>query len=365
MIETKTPRVASTARIPGIKGSNETRAQMAYAKNEAFFEEISDIYVKNNEITLDEAAAAIKKHYPSNIQFAIGPKTSNRYEGVLRTSIINNVASSYTMEVPIIERNGKKVINTLNPVDLLCHEARHFFDNIMNSKFTARRNITKLDKKLSGFKERSKEYQKFYDNYLYPYGLGERSLAINQLSSKDKAENHIPELKKKIMEIFNKPQVTTEEKIEILQDWRHGLKTERNAYEDGANFQHKTEIKKQIKETKENTTIKAALGMTAEEFRAKLLEIKARELKENKYKNDDFGFLNDRIKLLEELLKEEIQKARKGNTDKVQKETKKVDKIAKTIVIGAIAATLAGCVYYIVKDKQKEKSTSKAYQTRA
>jgi len=105
---------------------------------------------------------------------------------------------------------------------------RHIFDFITQPKMPARDNTRCLAGRLKNYGNyvEMKHYE-FYDEVLY------------QKKSCKNSNEEIQFISEEIKKHFKKLNSPSEEKIEILQKWRSAMKTEINAYEDEADFIHK------------------------------------------------------------------------------------------------------------------------------
>jgi len=265
-------RVASSAKLKGIKGSETQRNQLAEELNNKLFKIIDNVFEqkgkkrvkwKNPQIEKKELLDCIKKVIPEvkiNIKYEKDPMYAAFIENILDRTQKTVVGFTVGLRGPV-----KKGQTTY----YLRHEMRHIFDNVTQPKIAARNNTGILIGRLKNYdKNIDWKHFEFYANDLY------------QKVQNNDIKNEFNLITKKTNKYFKELNTTSEEKIEVLQRWRHGLKTELNAYTDEANYFNKKNPKKHRKE--------------------------------------DAGayFFEQKIKLLEQMLKDEINAVRKLSAEK-------------------------------------------------
>lgn len=253
------PRIGPTVSLPGIKGNQEQRTQMAKSLNDKLFGLINDTYEQKKQagkkpfIGKKELLTIIKKVIP-NVEITMGRVEDPRCAGSVEPMLDIN---SKTYESLLLKMN--RGIKKGNNEDTLKHEMRHVFDYLTQPKIFARYNTVALIGRMKNFTaDTNFDHFLFYNSVLY----GPKTHKIDK--------NEIKFLTKKINEHFKELETPADEKIEILQCWRGLLKTESNAYGEEAEFV-----------CKENP---------------------------EQYLKDNWGdfFFEPKIKLLEKMLKEEI-----------------------------------------------------------
>jgi len=264
-------RVASSARLPGIKGTERQRNQLAYDLNNKLFVLINDIFeskIKMNQkpaLEKNELQDCIKQIIP-NIKVKVKYKKMADCIGFLEPlADKSKKVAGYCLNL------NEKLEKGIND-DTLRHEARHLFDFVTQPKTIARTNTQSLTGRLENYTEKiDMKHFDFYSDKLY----------TDKVFKNDEKELEI--LTKKIKKYFNKSKTTSDEKIEILQNWRGGLISEIAAYTDEAIYMNK-------------------------ENPGKILDQTLKEL-----------FLEPKLKLIEQILKDEIIAVRKISAEKFGK----------------------------------------------
>lgn len=260
------PRVASSARLSGIKGSEKQREQLALEMNNKLFEFVHEIFdqkVKEGKkpaIYKRDLLKCIKKIAP-DVDIKVIYEKKDDCNGSL-ANVFDNANNTIKGFVLAIRGAVKKDENE----HTLRHEMRHFFDCITQPKFTARDNTQTLLGRLENYTEiKDTKHYNFYDSVLYNYKKFQNDETENKYIT-GRIENH-----------FEKNETTPDEKIEILQNWRHSLKAEVNAFSDG------------VKAIKDISNPQAAARKILNQF-----------------------FFVPKIEIVEEMLKNEINSVRKA-----------------------------------------------------
>lgn len=220
-----TQRVSPSAKISGLKGTEGQRETLALELNDKFFESVHSLFDK--KISEKKKPTLLKNEILKLLkELAPGVKVEVKYEkeqgfcGGLET---------------LIDSSGKKIggflltlekaINKGADEATLRHELTHFFEYITQPKTIARSNTDCLVGRIENYtKKRDLKHFNFYEKVLY---------------TPKKCKNDEKEIKRiteRINKYFQKNEVSGEEKIEILQNWRSGLKSELKAYTDEAKY---------------------------------------------------------------------------------------------------------------------------------
>jgi hypothetical protein len=216
-------RVASSAKMLGIKGSATQRAQLAGELNDKLFRIIGDEFVrkmaksKKAKLSKEELARCINKIVPG-VKVVIKSEKNPRCLGSLDQILSRKKVTGYILRLNDDVKKGENE-------SILRHEMRHLLDYATQPKLSARSNIGAIIKKLgNGSDSRMVRHWDFYSDTLYEKKVYEDN------------QKELSELVKKVNFHFKALRTPAEEKIEILQNWRNGLKTESNAYADEARF---------------------------------------------------------------------------------------------------------------------------------
>jgi hypothetical protein len=261
-------RFDSSLRFPGVKGTEQQRSKLACELNDKLFKLIHDIFnqkIKMNKrptVNKVEIKQCIKEVVPTAKIDVIYDKCQDSagYVGTMEETATKKIAGF------VLGLRGSIKQRDADGVMTLRHEMKHFFDYITQPKSIARDNTTYLIGKLENFTEKKNDkHLTFYDNVLYH---------PKKYKNDEKEMNY---LKGRLGKYFDKNPTPPAEKIEILQNWRGGLKAERDAYAD-----------EQVCISSDKEIVEAAVKEAKEYF-----------------------FFEPKIKLVEQMLKEEISAVRK------------------------------------------------------
>lgn len=220
-------KVAPTAILKGTSGSCEKRTEIAAAKTQMVFEEIQDIFIRQKApVTRETLHEIIKKHAP-NVKFNLMHYKDSPNAGEVETVYKNNIVKSFDIKVPMLEHKGRMVIGA-DKTEVLMHEIRHFFDYITQPKLSAKSNHQALFDLDAGYAIRNSIYDDFYEQKLY---IKEKASEKGFLGLFKGKEDKQAKLEKEFKKLFeNTPK---SEQILLLQEFRNGLMTEKNAYRQG------------------------------------------------------------------------------------------------------------------------------------
>lgn len=282
-------RVAKSAKLSGVKGSLKQRAKLAASLNARFYGMVCDAFEQRGEVTKEEVGKFLRELCPGvRLKITKNANKNNFGSLVQIKDSAKGKIKEFIFRLPLSKSKSKKLI--LQNFGNLFHEARHLFDNITNPRSMAWNNIYQpLD-----------IYENCYTNVLYnnELGLHQRvEMATNPSAAIHKRKAAI---KKAILETLDEYKPTSKEKIEILEEWRNRLETEINAHTDGITYKHKfdeghpEQTQKQSRFEKKQTTEDAI----------------------NSNNNTQY-FFRGKIEVIEELLAEELTKARNDHRTKL------------------------------------------------
>lgn len=301
MIKKFTARVLDTASIEGLKGNPLQRAKLAAAKNAQLYARIEDDFLKNGGVTPEQVTAILHELAP-RVKVEIVEHTRLKSSGNISLKNSNGNIDGFKLSLPMIKPSEQMLIQDSST---LFHEVRHFFDLIINPKFTARHIQFSL---FDILKKRS--YSKFYESTLYTINKNK----FHQLDRQQKKDF----IKAKISKIFKYPKISSREKIAKLQEWRNNLKTEKNAYIDGITYGKKLALAKDMQSGVKSWDY--VNGMSDSENLDLLRESSAiATLWQVRHATDNIYFFDGKIEVIEEMLKEEIVKARRCNAIRFRK----------------------------------------------
>ena len=290
-------RVASSARA-SFKGSDAQRLEMSNKVLGDFYNNTKDVFIKNSEISQEQLEKELKKSFPG-INLKCTPKDKSLGTASLQPFYDESKKTiiGYDMQLPFYAKSGKLFFKEQD-AEHLYHETSHLGDYVYTPKSVAKFNTNRLNEKFPGFDKRVGDYEDFYSSKLYAEdSVGK--LEVNGVKGLTKKEKY----KKDIMELFNKPAISSEEKIEVLQDWRHSLQTELSAFPNGFKYDNKLAIEKAVKKYN---------GI--ENLPKDFISLKTKEME--KYTdltiNKDYSFA-DKKEVVEEILKNEIAKVRENS----------------------------------------------------
>ena len=269
-------RLAPSAILRGVKGTEQQRTELAQELNNKLFKLIDDVFEqkikmgKKPKLDIKELLSCIKQVVP-NIKIKISEKL-NRDEAGTVENIFDKTKKTIVGFRLSLGGNLEQGVNENN----LRHEMRHDFDSITQPKINARFNTANLIGRLPNYTDYiDDKHYNFFDRVLY------------QEKNYEDSQRELEYLTKKIKKHFKKLETPPEEKIEMLQTWRHSLKSEMNAYKDESEF--------------------ACNGGNVEEY----MEVEIGDY-----------FFEPKIKLIEKMLKDEIASVRKISAEKYGKKSK-------------------------------------------
>jgi hypothetical protein len=228
-------KVESTAKLMGCSGSEAARTKTADDLCSKFSQKIRDTFElqeKKGEPTAlsQENLQSYFKELAPNVDLNVVAITQrNGYSGSVVPLLTETGESvrGYSLEIPFDYGSYIKKEDA-SKLDILSHEARHFFNFITEPKYRARAI-------LNDFPEGKKSAAwNFYEKVLY----NEETNALPGRDFVTRLRAHLVEDKKarldgvkaKMNAFFVKNSCSADEQIQLLQKWRYGLKTEIAAY---------------------------------------------------------------------------------------------------------------------------------------
>lgn len=293
------PKVLPCEQLTNLKGSPLVRDAKAAKLGGEFRKWTFDVLrtkQKENkplELTLDEIKNFYKQKFP-DINLEIGRNDDKSCGGSVRTMFDKkNNSCEFVMKLNFSNNKDGLPVMKKDDVYILFHEDRHFADNILNPKIVARPAFICFaigDNKY-------KDIYKFYKKNLY--------------CTKYYMENKIP-IDEAITDFFEKQKLSSEEKINVLQDWRYHIKTEINA-----------------NENEHILSYKLAVDLRKEKAKIKILNDLRNKIS-SYYINFKINFIiNDlllypaKLKLLESMLAQEIKDHRVKHSESLRAKSSK------------------------------------------
>lgn len=223
-------KIANTARLSGVSGSEAQRKKLADDLCAKFSEFINDTFEKKENagkkavVTKRELKKFLKQLAP-NINVKI--KKSENEDGSLQYiyNLGRKTVKGFYIKFPFKKFNEVIKKDDYLNIAVLSHELRHFFTHITEPKYTINSAINKLSTR--------KDFLQlgFYEEFLYGDELqGLSEIHIKALKDNNKKRHFF--MQKYIEHFFQTNNFKPTQKIETLQSWRHRLKDERIAYKD-------------------------------------------------------------------------------------------------------------------------------------
>lgn len=238
LVDSIAKRVASSAKLQCC-GSAKIRQELSAQKTAEFFNLFEQDFFINGGITKTQIKEALQKLCPG-LSVNIRANYRAGCNGAVGKEFSERTVVGYNLKLPFsdyqIDFLPKEEIKTF------MHEIRHLMDYAYNPKYIARANTMSAFDKFQGYASRSSKYSNFYENNIY---VRDFDGMLN--STKELRTNNF---KNKLHDVFADTNITSSEKIEMLQEWRHRIKTEINAFSDGIEYSEKYNIKREIDELK-------------------------------------------------------------------------------------------------------------------
>lgn len=308
-------RFAKTAILPNISGSFSKREALIASYQSQFYAKLQESFSKDSFISRENFQKIYKELVPPlDIKFNFDARIIyDSLHGDL-THILDDKEQrliSYELGIPFYHKEGlhKKDYDSLI---IAAHETSHLFRAAIQPKHIG------LAQKLSLPDKKFKSQMYFCTHYLYAdtprvYCCDSFGLSIKgylAMSSK-KIRTHF--IKQDITKFFKGYNFSPKEKIAALKYWRFMLLDEKNAYKENIKslsmFKYNTqnlkiEVEKNKKEEKKNASAR---------FKALKLSLYQNILKIRKAIDDKAFRYDEKIQLLEQMIKEEISQIRAGH----------------------------------------------------
>lgn len=292
-----TNRVSSTAKAI-FKGSANARQEMSALKTAEFFNSCEKDLFINGGVSKNQIETTLKKLCPG-LNVNVKNNYSDLRNGAIGRNFSENTVIGYDLKLPFSGPKASDVV-TKDNVDTLMHEVRHLMDFAYNPKYTGRANTIPAFNKFKGYATRSANYSDFYQNKIYA----------------SYSDNFGENLKN----IFVDKNITPSEKIEVLQSWRHRIKTEINAFSDGIKYENKYELNRNLDEinwgVKEIEKPDWAARLSQDEYLKHYKNVlgmsnETHTKNSQKFMIDERYAFNQKLSQIEEMLGAEIKKERK------------------------------------------------------
>lgn len=321
-----TPKVEASAKLLGVKGSAAERKKVAddlYAKFSTMVKDTFEAKEKAGavpSVTKSEIEEFYKKLAP-NVKIELMTTDSDNFCGFVGPVLSGvNSVKSYFMKLPF--GFGDSIYKSdLSKVKTLTHEANHFFNFITEPKYMAHSE----PKKLSFLKKMGES--DFYDGVLYRDEVNKLPYLDPGTIAEHATENKIyrkRSIKSQIINLFDE-NYSSENKIDILQKWRHYLKTEVRAYKEQDALATELELADSVKKLNQDKDV--AFKYYDELGNKKIVSTKnlsSADEKENAVRNaieeksrchysgtvDQQLFIPEKINAIEEVLADEIKAQR-------------------------------------------------------
>lgn len=248
------PRIISTARLKGITGSVAEREMAAHSLKLMFKDLLIETFEKNSSngdpVVYKTDIKEILGDLIPNIKIGI---TSYDKKNKNTSGSISNWPSNdykaivgYILKIPFTNENSSSIsVKDTQSINVLAHEVvGHLFKQITEPKYPLRFGKIIFDSK------RDKKQWEFYKNVIYRNELEELSALVKNKSGtgsfsllnslktrinkfREKESIRGKSVEKKVKKFFKNNKFSPQEKIEVLQKWRYGLKDEIYAYKAG------------------------------------------------------------------------------------------------------------------------------------
>jgi hypothetical protein len=230
-------RVESTAKLLGCKGSEAVRTKVADDLSSRLSQMIRDTFEDQQNSGAEPILSQIALHWflkklAPNVNLKVSAvRPGANYHGCVTSLMTDNGKSvkGYNLEIPFDNGNFIKKDDS-GKLGTLCHEARHFFNFITEPKYQAKITLRKIPrhKALAGWNFYGKVLYNEEANALPGHDFATR---LKKHLVEDKAARSC-EVKKNLDSFLFNSGCSPNEKIQLLQQWRHELKTEIAAYKD-------------------------------------------------------------------------------------------------------------------------------------
>lgn len=343
------PKVVEKILNPLVKGSVSTREASAKAMFSEFYRMREDIFLRKEKLgkeavvtkeELEDLFEKVTPKIPLDINIFTPVKNGPGGTFHVQTDWSCRIVEGYELNIQF--PNNKEYIkkSDFDSMETLDHESCHFFKAITEPKYTVRNISIKLPFNV----RRQKSY--YYNTYLYQNEL-KKTFILKKKFLQNKEPARIDNVKKGINKFFNKNKFSSLVKVEMLQDWRLGLKDEIAAWNQGLKSYIEfrfplNELTKKLQNGKElklkdyardskktHTFLDKSKRFNSKQYKTLDEKIQALnsfvvELKDWKCKAviDDILFLNNKKQIVEEFLAQEIAKVRAKQKELVERGSK-------------------------------------------
>jgi len=272
---------------------------------DSFYKEVSPEFEKNGYITKNKLEEIYAKLFP-NVDLTllkIKKSKASAYGACVESKNLleNNTLSvfGYDIQLPFGKKAEQEVLRAKN-AECLFHETSHLCDFLTNPKYRIKTLLSE-----NTYPKRAK-YWEFDGKFLYP---------AKDFNASITPEKDLPSLlKDNFAKLWEDTKADSYEKIEILQNFRHDMKTEQIAYPNGVVYRGDFAAHPDIQAVKKNPAIPKD---KKPEILAHAFDNWKRLVKEDckTYFTKTFHF-QEKITTLEDLLKAELAKVRAEHAEK-------------------------------------------------
>lgn len=313
-------RIGEGARILTNKGSLAERLKIREQMRKNFASFIDDKFEKQGFITVSDVNDYYKNSF-KGVDITVSKPKSRGYSGQLdfKYSPEKKSILGFVLELPF--KGIKKAIkkDAVYNVKTAIHEDIHFGIYSTEPKYLVQWTKGILSEK------KFNSQSKFYDKIIYDNEFQDQAEKINPKRYKSERIKHFKSL---VGNYFNKKHFTQEEKIDVLRRWKYYIKEEICAFKGGtfARVQREYPIKElskelsnggelEFNETFNSGAIKIDYNSTqyqTVEEKIKGLKQFVKSVQKTNYKRiiETLCFFPEKLKIVEQMLREEIQNAR-------------------------------------------------------
>lgn len=328
-------KVAKTAKLLGIKGSVAQREQLEDVLHAKFSQQIKDTFESQGFVTKKQVKGFLKelgKNVSVKVKESNHPAMGNKYSFFNR-----NVIKSKYLKLPFADK--KRIYkDDLESINNLHHEAEHYIVEIVESKYAA--HLSTLENLPPSLKVQQNAfyYGKLYlnlpKNEAKTYQKEAANFSVHNIK-KQSENNDINDIENAISNFFIDNKCTREQRINLFQGWRHGLRSEIKSYGKGslAEMEYKYPLTKLTKRLKNGERLKLnenfelinqnlsfdSAKYKSHEEQQKALELFIEDVKLAKIQDSQEYFdFKSTINVIEEKLSDTLKYARRENQRRIK-----------------------------------------------
>jgi len=307
-------RVEQSAKLIGVTGSHAWRTKLASNLNKRFYILTKDIFEKNVKKDFD----GIKKYQlencieglAKNVLIKLAKNADEKVVGsvsIAMEKIEPHPVWAYVVDLPLERDKYNSLVIKKGQRENLHHEARHLFDYITQPKRIAS----------------SQRFDRLENNLIHTEVFNKNLYGTNL--SELKKEVLLPTIKNTLNSHFDALRTPMGERISVLQEFRYSLQSESTAKKDGIFYflrQDFDAARDKIKNEEIVELFHQSLDLVFdsqkyETKKAKLMALKECEKLTYDYNvkksHDEYYCFDEKIKILEEMIYENISKVRAKN----------------------------------------------------